>query len=249
MENNYVTNEIKNGVTDTSLSFFYRRANASEWTREDADKVLARVLTIKGAQLHKSIYYGLELIHRITRFNTHGAAKFRDYVLERLSSHSISFATQHLEMIADFNMHGQTNGVLGHYYGKCFDESTPAAKRNEAIADFVNFALVHSYVTGVNNWLATIFVDIEEAELANGIEMSDRLVRINSLIDEVSIARKGIRDDIHTVRELRKNEEYTPITEQFAAVPITMDDSDRVAALEALHNTADTLVEQLAPVK
>jgi hypothetical protein len=241
-------NEIKNGIKNTSLSFFFKRKNATDWTREDGERVLDAVLKISGAQLHKSIYYGLELIHRITRINTRGTAKFRDVIMERLSANSISFASQHLEMMADFNMYGQTNGVLGHYYNRCFDETISNEKQTEFINDFVNFALVHSYVTGVNTWFAAIVNDIEDLEVSDGVTMSDRLVKLYALVDELAISRSTIRAEIAEMRKSR-TEEHVSITEQFVPVQATIDDSDRLYELETVHNRSDTLVEQIAPTK
>lgn len=223
-----------NGTANISYSFFYVKENPTTLTFEDASSIIDHILKIKTSQLSKAMYYGMEVLHQILKRTSKSSIKFRDYLMNRLRDFSISYATQHLEMIADFNQHGQLNGVLNHYYDKCY---TPEGEiSTKELAEFVNIALVHSYITGKHDWLAVIFVDVEED--AQETNNNKKLIRLKDLIFELSQYRKDIWDCIERERKSRASDDYVHVADNFIANPNVKDDSDKLFT-EELSNTSD----------
>jgi len=223
-----------NGVINISYSFFYVKENPKDLTFEDGCSIIDHILKIKTSQLSKAMYYGMEVIHQILKRTSKSSVKFRDYLMNRLRDFSISYATQHLEMIADFNQYGQLNGVLNHYYDKCYTSEGEIS--NKELAEFVNIAFVHSYITGKHDWLATIFVDVEED--ATDTNNNKKLIRLKDLIFELSQYRKDIWDIIAQERQSRNASGYVHVSDNYIANPNVKDDSDKLFTDE-LANTSD----------
>jgi hypothetical protein len=223
-----------NGIVNISYSFFYVKENPSELTFEDSTTILDHILKIKTSQLSKAMYYGMEVLHQILKRTSKSSIKYRDYVMNKLRDFSISYGTQHLEMIADFNQYGQLNGVLNHYYNKCYDSEGEIGTKE--LAEFVNIALVHSYITGKHDWLAVIFVDLEE----DAVETNNnkKLIRIKDLIFELSQYRKNVWDVIDKERNTRTSSEYVHVADNYIANPNVKDDSDKLFT-EELSNTSE----------
>jgi hypothetical protein len=214
-----------NGIVNISYSFFYVKENPSELTFEDSTTILDHILKIKTSQL---------VLHQILKRTSKSSIKYRDYVMNKLRDFSISYGTQHLEMIADFNQYGQLNGVLNHYYNKCYDSEGEIGTKE--LAEFVNIALVHSYITGKHDWLAVIFVDLEE----DAVETNNnkKLIRIKDLIFELSQYRKNVWDVIDKERNTRTSSEYVHVADNYIANPNVKDDSDKLFT-EELSNTSE----------
>jgi len=211
--------ERYNGVKSIDLDFLYKKESPRDLTEKDAQEILTSILKIRTSQLSKSMYFAMEILHHILRTKTNGEVKFREECMRRLKDHSISWATQHLEMIGDFNEFGQLNGVLEHYYQLCWtDDDEPAIK---AQADFINLVIVHAYITGRFEWLSAIFVDIEE--YSQRVNCDRRIRKFKDLIFELSQHRPKVWDAIDREREYREDDNHIPINKMYIANPVTAD--------------------------
>jgi hypothetical protein len=206
-----------------SLKYFFLADNPRNIKLDDALAIIPKVLSIRAAQLHKSIYYGLELIHCITRATSKGTAKYRDAVLNKFRDFSISFATNHLEMIGDFNMYGGSIGVMNHYYEKTFTPEGEIVRKEQD--NFINFALIHSYITGFHTFLANVYLDVEDSGEVNVLEKLDKHIA------ELEVLRPTVRVAIDELRQLRRQGE----TIALPSIIDTANDESRLDALEAAH--------------
>lgn len=241
-----------NGKKTINYNFFYKAHNPRDLTFEHGKEIVDYILRINGAQLSKGIYYGLEIIHQILKRLPSHEIRFMKYYEDRIANASISWATQIEEMHKDFNQHGQTNGVLQHYLDKCYElpetneELSKVAKMTDdekkrhyhdrrdkllrAQGEFINMALVHSYITGKHNFLATIFVELErEAEKTND---NIRIGKLKNLVHDLSQCRPDIWDAIEQERE---DHSVAAVKDYFVPVTSTIDDSDLIAAGEDRH--------------